>query len=179
MALNLSLTSGLLLVLCTCLAHGQGFGGGSKGPDKAPASKADLPLIRCQVCEAVVKQAISEVKGMRAELKPGKRVSGWALQGPVQVPRLVARVPMQMIWEGSDLKFALGHAPHLDLPWWLCITADRAASIQPRSIRAYISHWQPCSCSYSAGKHCTHSFVQLTVLEASHASHLSSSVFLS
>jgi hypothetical protein len=41
---------------------------------KAPAVKEDIPYIRCQVCEAVVKQSIKLVKDLRAEVKPGKKV---------------------------------------------------------------------------------------------------------
>ena len=54
------------------LLGGMRFG---RGKDKkAPATKADLPYIRCGVCEGVVKQAISAVKKMRSEATAVKKV---------------------------------------------------------------------------------------------------------
>jgi hypothetical protein len=55
-----------------------GLGMPSEEP-KAAAVKSDIIFIRCQVCEAVVKQAVRRVKGMREELKPGKRVEESAI----------------------------------------------------------------------------------------------------
>eukprot|EP00199_Chlamydomonas_sp_CCMP681_P005464 CAMPEP_0119107866 /NCGR_PEP_ID=MMETSP1180-20130426/12000_1 /TAXON_ID=3052 ORGANISM="Chlamydomonas cf sp, Strain CCMP681" /NCGR_SAMPLE_ID=MMETSP1180 /ASSEMBLY_ACC=CAM_ASM_000741 /LENGTH=243 /DNA_ID=CAMNT_0007093413 /DNA_START=60 /DNA_END=787 /DNA_ORIENTATION=+ len=65
-----------VLLLLSATAYGQGMGGmgGNKGPDKAPARKADLPFIRCQVCQAIVKQSVASVKAMRSALKPGKKL---------------------------------------------------------------------------------------------------------
>lgn len=50
------------------------MGGGSKPPEKVPANVADLPFIRCAVCEAYIKQAMLAVKALRAEEKPGAKV---------------------------------------------------------------------------------------------------------
>jgi hypothetical protein len=49
-----------------------GMGGGE--PPKAMAVKSDIPFIRCQVCEALVKQAYRHTKAERAALKPGQKV---------------------------------------------------------------------------------------------------------
>jgi len=66
----------LALLVALVVAASAQFGGGNRPPPpKPPASKADLPLIRCQVCEAVVKQAREVVKTLRAEVKPGKKLS--------------------------------------------------------------------------------------------------------
>ena len=50
-----------------------GMGMGADKP-KAAAVKSDIKFIKCQVCEAVVKQATRRVKAMRSELKPGTKV---------------------------------------------------------------------------------------------------------
>lgn len=53
-----------------------GMGHGQKmGENKAPARKADIPLIKCQVCELYVKQAIKATKELRAAVKPGHKVT--------------------------------------------------------------------------------------------------------
>ena len=50
---------------------------------KAPAVKADLPYIRCGVCEGIVKHSIAGVKKMKAEATPIKKVwEGFGLGGP-------------------------------------------------------------------------------------------------
>uniref|UniRef100_A0A7S0RYT4 Saposin B-type domain-containing protein n=1 Tax=Chlamydomonas leiostraca TaxID=1034604 RepID=A0A7S0RYT4_9CHLO len=47
--------------------------GKKMGEHKAPARKADIPLIKCQVCEMYVKQAIKATKELRAAVKPGQK----------------------------------------------------------------------------------------------------------
>ena len=63
----------LAVLICTATAQGQ-FGGPGAKPT-AKAVKSDVKYIKCQVCEAIAKHAIREVKAMREELKPGKKVS--------------------------------------------------------------------------------------------------------
>jgi hypothetical protein len=67
----------LLLMVAMAQAFDMDMMGGMPKPEqkKAPAVKEDIPYIRCQVCEAVVKQSIKLVKDLTAELKPGKKVS--------------------------------------------------------------------------------------------------------
>ena len=62
----------LAVLMCTATAQGQFGGPGAKA--SAKAVKSDVKYIRCQVCEAIAKHAIREVKAMREELKPGKKV---------------------------------------------------------------------------------------------------------
>jgi len=46
-----------------------------RGKDKkAPVTKADLPYIRCGVCEGVAKHAVAAVKTMRSEATVVKKV---------------------------------------------------------------------------------------------------------
>lgn len=73
MRLALALAAALLLAG----AQAQMMPGGKKvgrGAATEPAVKSDIPFIRCQVCDAVVKTAHREVNKMRSEVKPGAKV---------------------------------------------------------------------------------------------------------
>lgn len=65
----------LLLAVLICTATVQGQFGGPAAKPAAKAVKSDVKYIKCQVCEAIAKHAIREVKTMREQLKPGKKVS--------------------------------------------------------------------------------------------------------
>jgi hypothetical protein len=79
----------VLLAVCStraCLAQ---FGMPNTPEAKPLAVKSDLPYIRCQTCEAIIKQAIKNVKEMREKLS-GKQKAGTctateALPGPLQL----------------------------------------------------------------------------------------------
>jgi hypothetical protein len=79
------------------------FGGGA-GREVPPAVRADVPHIRCGVCQQFVKQGLRVVKAMREELKPGKKASprsvlggrAWALErraSPCAAPRCRLSLP--------------------------------------------------------------------------------------
>ncbi len=61
----------LALALAATLASAQ-FGG-KREPPKAPAVKSDIKFIKCQVCEAMAKQAGAIVKELK-EAASGKKV---------------------------------------------------------------------------------------------------------
>eukprot|EP00878_Enallax_costatus_P001617 GHUV01001768.1.p1 GENE.GHUV01001768.1~~GHUV01001768.1.p1 ORF type:complete len:313 (+),score=74.73 GHUV01001768.1:240-1178(+) len=63
----------LLFSTASAMMPGMGMGMGPDKP-KAAAIKSDTKFIKCQVCEAVVKQATRRVKAMRSELKPGTKL---------------------------------------------------------------------------------------------------------
>ncbi len=67
----------LLLVcglLCLHTAHAQFGGMPKKEEKKAPATKADIPLIRCGVCEAIVKASTKMVKTLKENVTVGGKV---------------------------------------------------------------------------------------------------------
>lgn len=61
----------LLSTAASAVMPGMGM---PKEEPKALAVTSDIKYVRCQVCEAVVKQAVRKVKGMRDDLKPGQKV---------------------------------------------------------------------------------------------------------
>ena len=73
----------LLVAVLICTATAQGQFGGPGAKPTAKAVKSDVKYIKCQVCEAIAKHAIREVKAMREELKPGKKVRH-AINGVLQ-----------------------------------------------------------------------------------------------
>lgn len=64
----------VLLLVAACVSLASAQFGGSSPPPKAPAVVADIPYIKCGVCQAFVKQAMSAVKTLRTDEKPGKKV---------------------------------------------------------------------------------------------------------
>lgn len=70
----LALLAAALLLAAPVAAMFPGMGG-NKPPPKVPAVKADIPFIKCQVCEAIIKQAREVVKDLRAGLKPKQKVT--------------------------------------------------------------------------------------------------------
>lgn len=74
--MRLTALAGLLLLISVALPSSHAFMPGmpKKPEKKAPAVPSDIPFIRCQACEAIVKQSIKMVKTMRSELKPGQKV---------------------------------------------------------------------------------------------------------
>jgi hypothetical protein len=65
----------VLLAVCStraCLAQ---FGMPNMQEPKPVAVKSDIPYIRCQTCEAIIKQAIKNVKEMREKLS-GRQKAG-------------------------------------------------------------------------------------------------------
>ncbi|GBF95667.1 hypothetical protein Rsub_08649 [Raphidocelis subcapitata] len=62
----------IVLAAGSCAAQFD-FGGGG-GRQTPPAVRADVPFIRCGVCQHFVKQALRVLKTMREELKPGKKL---------------------------------------------------------------------------------------------------------
>lgn len=66
-------SSRLLLLLTLVVAASAQFGGKPPDKPKSPASKADIKFIRCQVCEAMAKQARDIIKAEK-ELAAGKKV---------------------------------------------------------------------------------------------------------
>lgn len=66
------------MVACWQLSAAQ-FGGmpgmGMPEQPKAAAVKSDVQYIKCQACEAYVKQAYRHTKSQREGLKPGQKVS--------------------------------------------------------------------------------------------------------
>lgn len=68
---------------------GMGMGMGGDKP-KAAAVKSDIPFIRCQACEAMMKQAHRHTKSTRENLKPGQKVGVEAV--PAHVGAVCCRV---------------------------------------------------------------------------------------
>lgn len=69
------------LLACSCLVHLTAAqfgmpGMGGPEPPKAAAVKSDVQYIKCQTCEALVKQAYRHTKSKREGLKPGHKVRG-------------------------------------------------------------------------------------------------------
>lgn len=62
-----------LASVLACSAQ-MGMDMGNYEEPKAPAVKADLPYIRCSVCQEVAKEAYRMIKAMRDALKPGQKV---------------------------------------------------------------------------------------------------------
>lgn len=56
-------------------------GMGGPEPPKATAVKSDVQYIKCQACEAFVKQAYRHTKSKREGLKPGHKVGGGVMGG--------------------------------------------------------------------------------------------------
>lgn len=62
----------LALLGCAVEAQAQ-FGMGKRPPKpKAPIRREDLPLIKCQVCEGIAKQALKATRTLKEEAGPGK-----------------------------------------------------------------------------------------------------------
>lgn len=61
---------GLCFMACAVVATGQFKG----GEEKAPARKSDIPYIKCQVCQHLVREAARSIKKRRDGLNPGKKV---------------------------------------------------------------------------------------------------------
>ena len=55
------------LIFCFAVLASAQFGGKRPPPPKAPVWKEDIKYIRCQVCEAMAKQALRTVKSMKDE----------------------------------------------------------------------------------------------------------------
>jgi hypothetical protein len=69
------------VLACSCLVQltAAQFGMPGMGMDKPPkaaAVKSDVQYIKCQACEALVKQAYRHTKSKREGLKPGQKVCG-------------------------------------------------------------------------------------------------------
>lgn len=69
----------LVFALAATLASAQ-FGA-KREPPKAPAVKSDIKIIKCQVCEAMAKQAGAIVKELK-EAASGKKVRSMEAQLP-------------------------------------------------------------------------------------------------
>ncbi|KAL6762700.1 hypothetical protein V8C86DRAFT_2513742 [Haematococcus lacustris] len=67
--------------------EGMGGMGGMPRPDtktKVPAVKADIPFIRCGVCEAMVKQSVKAVKGLQAAATPAQKMTEAAIMDSLE-----------------------------------------------------------------------------------------------
>ena len=114
----------LLLAVLICTATVQGQFGGPAAKPAAKAVKSDVKYIKCQVCEAIAKHAIREVKTMREQLKPGKKVSH-VINGVPQGPSL--KVPERRICPVFPSKCALNPRVYCQLKGPACLLQHRHA----------------------------------------------------
>lgn len=74
MLLGVCLVALCLLHLAAAQFGGMPGMGGMPEPPKVLAVKSDVQYIKCQACEALVKQAYRHTKAQREGLRPGQKV---------------------------------------------------------------------------------------------------------